>query len=159
MTTPHSRGVTRRPLALLAIVLAIAASGNAALVGCGGKSTESETSSTATTNTPATTPSTTDTSSGGASLAGFDPATTFQQKCSTCHGPQGKGDGPAAAGLNPKPRNYHDQAYMSSVTDQQLHDSIFNGKSAMPAWGKTGVLTDAQVWEMVKFVRNLGKTS
>ena len=159
MTTPHSRGVTRRPLALLAIVLAIAASGNAALVGCGGKSTEqSETSSSTGTSTPATTSTPTDTS-GGAAMAGFDPATTFQQKCATCHGPQGRGDGPAAAGLSPKPRNYHDQAYMSTVTDQQLHDSIFNGKSAMPAWGKTGVLTDAQVWEMVKFVRDLGKSS
>jgi mono/diheme cytochrome c family protein len=32
-------------------------------------------------------------------------AKIFQTFCTTCHGPAGKGDGPAAAGLNPKPAN------------------------------------------------------
>lgn len=31
----------------------------------------------------------------------------FGQQCVTCHGADGKGDGPAAAALNPKPRNFH----------------------------------------------------
>lgn len=30
----------------------------------------------------------------------------FAVQCAACHGPQGAGDGPAAAGLNPKPRNF-----------------------------------------------------
>ena len=30
----------------------------------------------------------------------------FQTVCSTCHGADGKGDGSAAAMLNPKPRDY-----------------------------------------------------
>ncbi|MBI3395341.1 MAG: c-type cytochrome, partial [Spirochaetia bacterium] len=30
----------------------------------------------------------------------------FTERCSTCHGPMGKGDGPAGAALNPKPRNF-----------------------------------------------------
>lgn len=30
----------------------------------------------------------------------------FGQNCATCHGPAGLGDGPAAAALNPKPRNF-----------------------------------------------------
>ena len=29
----------------------------------------------------------------------------FEQNCISCHGPQGQGDGPAAATLNPRPRN------------------------------------------------------
>ncbi|MBX2987830.1 MAG: cytochrome c [Bdellovibrionaceae bacterium] len=29
----------------------------------------------------------------------------FQINCAMCHGNEGKGDGPAGAGLNPKPRN------------------------------------------------------
>lgn len=29
----------------------------------------------------------------------------YQTNCALCHGPEGKGDGPAGAGLNPKPRN------------------------------------------------------
>lgn len=30
----------------------------------------------------------------------------FAQTCATCHGPEGKGNGPGGAGLNPKPRNF-----------------------------------------------------
>jgi mono/diheme cytochrome c family protein len=30
----------------------------------------------------------------------------YAQTCATCHGPEGKGDGPGGAGLNPKPRNF-----------------------------------------------------
>jgi mono/diheme cytochrome c family protein len=33
-------------------------------------------------------------------------AKVFQTFCQTCHGPAGKGDGLAAAGLNPKPANF-----------------------------------------------------
>ena len=29
----------------------------------------------------------------------------FSLNCQTCHGPEGRGDGPAGASLNPKPRN------------------------------------------------------
>ncbi len=32
--------------------------------------------------------------------------TLFAANCSSCHGMDGKGDGPAASGLNPSPRNY-----------------------------------------------------
>ena len=34
----------------------------------------------------------------------------FAQTCATCHGPEGKGDGPGGAGLNPKPRNFTQNA-------------------------------------------------
>ncbi len=30
----------------------------------------------------------------------------FAQTCVTCHGPEGRGDGPGGVGLNPKPRNF-----------------------------------------------------
>jgi mono/diheme cytochrome c family protein len=32
--------------------------------------------------------------------------TLFQQNCTPCHGPTGEGNGPAAAALNPRPRNF-----------------------------------------------------
>jgi len=34
----------------------------------------------------------------------------FAQTCATCHGPEGKGDGPGGTGLNPKPRNFTQNA-------------------------------------------------
>src|SRR5262245_42232225 len=67
----------------------------------------------------------------------------FDQNCALCHGPEGKGDGPGAQNLNPKPRNFHDAAYMSGRTDEQLHKVIKEGGAAsgfspvMPAWGAT----------------------
>lgn len=158
MTTRPKPGVATRPLTVAAAILVVAAFGNALLAGCGGgNKTETSTSNEQSSTAPAAT--STDTAGGGtsATAAGFDPAKTFQEKCATCHGPEGRGDGPAGAALNPKPRNYHDKAYMSTRTDQQLHDSIFNGKSAMPPWGKSGQLTDDQVWAMVKYVRGLSE--
>lgn len=41
-----------------------------------------------------------------ASAGGASGAQVFQQYCQTCHGPKGEGDGPAAAGLNPKPASF-----------------------------------------------------
>ena len=32
----------------------------------------------------------------------------YDANCQSCHGADGKGDGPAGGALNPKPRNYHD---------------------------------------------------
>jgi mono/diheme cytochrome c family protein len=161
--TNKPTGVATRPLSIVAAAIMVVALGNALLVGCGGgnKSTESSSSTPSSSTPAATAPGDTGAAAGGATAAtpaGFDPAATFQQKCSPCHGPQGRGDGPAGAALNPHPRNYHDHAYMQTRTDQELHDSVFNGKSQMPAWGKTGQLTDAQVWAMVKYVRQLGST-
>jgi mono/diheme cytochrome c family protein len=37
--------------------------------------------------------------------------TLFAVNCSSCHGPQGFGNGPASTALNPKPRNFH-ESYM-----------------------------------------------
>ncbi|MEO8603407.1 MAG: c-type cytochrome [bacterium] len=34
----------------------------------------------------------------------------FKSRCTMCHGPGGKGDGPAGAALNPKPRDMTDPA-------------------------------------------------
>src|SRR5262245_29047676 len=43
----------------------------------------------------------------------------FRQRCVLCHGAEGRGDGIGGKALNPKPRNFHDRAYMSTRTDAQ----------------------------------------
>ncbi|MBI4537360.1 MAG: cytochrome c [candidate division NC10 bacterium] len=83
----------------------------------------------------------------------------YQELCAACHGASGKGDGPAAAALNPKPRNHTDAAYMNKLKDQQLFDFIKKGGQAMgksplmPAW--SGQLTDAQIQDLVVYIRTL----
>lgn len=161
--------VLRRPLALAAMLFVIAASGNALLVGCGGKSSNTQSTSGTSSTENATPPA--DTASGSqasadtsASAGGGDHAALvaegkqiYQEKCVLCHGPEGKGNGPAAAGLNPPPQNHTDAAYMESRTDAQLRESIYNGKGQMPAWGKSGVLNDHQITAVLAFVRTLDK--
>jgi mono/diheme cytochrome c family protein len=40
---------------------------------------------------------------------------SFENTCVACHGPQGKGDGPAAAALDPKPKNLSDAEPLPSA--------------------------------------------
>ncbi|MBI3784416.1 MAG: c-type cytochrome [Deltaproteobacteria bacterium] len=61
----------------------------------------------------------------------------FANRCSTCHGPGGKGDGPAGAALNPKPRDYSDAAWQKTVTDDQIEKIILEGG---PAVGKSPLM-------------------
>lgn len=76
-----------------------------------------------------------------------------QTNCVLCHGQSGKGDGPGGAALNPKPRDWTDHAYMGTRTDDQLYDVIYNGKGAMPAWGKQGTLNETQIRSAILKVR------
>jgi len=83
---------------------------------------------------------------------------TYATMCSSCHGPEGKGDGVAAAALNPKPRNLTDASYMSTRSDATLFKAIKEGgtsvgKSAsMPPWG--GALSDQDINNIIAFIRN-----
>ncbi len=61
----------------------------------------------------------------------------FTQRCATCHGMDGRGTGPAAVALNPKPRNYGDKAWQGTVTDDQIKSTIVGGG---PAVGKSALM-------------------
>jgi hypothetical protein len=43
----------------------------------------------------------------------------------------GKGNGPAAITLNPKPRNYTDANWQKSVTDDHIREIIVKGGAAL----------------------------
>jgi hypothetical protein len=48
-----------------------------------------------------------------------------------CHGENGRGDGPGAAALTVKPRNYTDPAWQKSVTDDAIKAIIVKGGGAV----------------------------
>ncbi|HXF84265.1 MAG TPA: cytochrome c [Anaerolineales bacterium] len=77
----------------------------------------------------------------------------FKANCETCHGPQGHGDGPAGAALDPKPKNLAD--LQSKAGDDYLFWRISEGKpgTSMVAW--KGILSDEQIWQVVAFIRTL----
>jgi mono/diheme cytochrome c family protein len=51
--------------------------------------------------------------------------------CALCHGSDGTGRGPAAAQLNPKPRDYTDPAWQASITDELIRETILKGGAAV----------------------------
>jgi mono/diheme cytochrome c family protein len=61
----------------------------------------------------------------------------YSQRCAPCHGAAGLGNGPAAAGLDPKPRSFVDRAWQASVTDEHIRDTIAKGGSAV---GKSALM-------------------
>ena len=61
----------------------------------------------------------------------------FDGTCSTCHGTDGRGDGPAARALAVRPRNYTDAAWQSSVTDEQIRAIVVKGGAAV---GKSALM-------------------
>jgi mono/diheme cytochrome c family protein len=97
------------------------------------------------------------------SAAAQEARNTFDSLCSTCHGQNGTGDGPGAASLNPKPRNYTDKAWQASVTDDQIRQIILGGGASV---GKSPMMPASPqfkdkpfvVDELVKIVRSFGKS-
>jgi mono/diheme cytochrome c family protein len=82
----------------------------------------------------------------------------FTSRCSTCHGADGKGDGPAAAGMNPRPRDLGDAAWQASVTDEYLEKIIREGGTAVgksPLMPANPDLTAPVVAAMREHVRSL----
>ena len=55
----------------------------------------------------------------------------FSSRCANCHGPEGAGDGPTSAGLNPKPRNFQEPSWQVSVTDAHIQKIIVEGGAAV----------------------------
>ena len=80
-------------------------------------------------------------------------AEVFKTNCEACHGPQGHGDGPAGAALDPKPKNLAE--LQTTAGDDYLFWRVNTGKegTSMVAW--KGVLTDEQIWQVISFIRTL----
>ena len=72
--------------------------------------------------------------------------------CQPCHGKRFKGDGPAAAALNPKPADWTSPR-VQDQTDGELFWKISNGRGAMPPW--KAQLSDKERWALIRFIRSV----
>lgn len=87
--------------------------------------------------------------------------TKYNLYCLGCHGTGGRGDGPVASSLNPKPQDLSKAGYMSLLSDQYLFNVIKGGGSGvnksplMPAWGHA--LKDKEIWNLVTYIRSLAR--
>ena len=78
----------------------------------------------------------------------------FEANCAACHGVAGRGDGPRAAELNPRPPDYA-SGHLDIHTDGDVFYWIQNGfpNSAMPAFKDR--LSEDETWHVVNYVRRL----
>lgn len=81
----------------------------------------------------------------------------YQADCSSCHGFTGEGDGPASAGMDPKPKNLAEN--QPDLSDSYLYWRIFEGglmepfNSSMPGW--KGLLSEERIWQVIAFLRTM----
>ncbi len=83
-------------------------------------------------------------------------AAVFQQNCASCHGLQGRGDGPAGVELVPPPANLAWLAHTPmSRSDPYMYWTIAEGGKAlgsnMPAF--TGTLPKNDIWSVIAYIR------
>ncbi len=69
--------------------------------------------------------------SGAGKSAEAEAKEIFANRCTPCHGSKGAGDGAASPGLTPKPRNFTDASWQSSVTDEHIEKIIQYGGAAV----------------------------
>ena len=55
----------------------------------------------------------------------------FAERCAVCHGVDGGGAGPAAGSLNPKPANFRNRKWQSSMSDQRIAMIIVKGGTSV----------------------------
>lgn len=75
----------------------------------------------------------------------------YEVNCAVCHDDRGRGKGPAAIALTPRPRPLNDAGVVSQ-SDGALFWKITSGRAPMPAWNQ---LSDKQRWEVVHYLHKL----
>ena len=76
----------------------------------------------------------------------------YASKCAMCHGPDGSAQ--TTMGKNLKIRDFH-SADVQKQSDTDLKIVITKGKGKMPAFD--GKLTGEQIYQLVGYIREIGK--
>jgi high-affinity iron transporter len=76
----------------------------------------------------------------------------FEIRCAPCHGDNGGGDGPAAAAIVPKPRNFQDPEFWRARSAPQLKLVVQKGRPGTLMAPFEGVLSDAEIDAVVGYL-------
>ncbi|TMA64454.1 MAG: cytochrome c [Deltaproteobacteria bacterium] len=79
--------------------------------------------------------------------------TVYLQRCISCHGNSGRGDGPLAVSLPVRPPDFRDTVQRKS--NSQIRRIIAEGRGVMPAFDPA--LRPAEVTDMLQMVRFLSR--
>ncbi len=79
--------------------------------------------------------------------------------CFTCHGNEGKGDGPAGAALEPAPRDFTNPEFHKVRTEGEMFWVIKNGSPGTGMIAYTpAIITEDEAWLTILFEQSLGQT-
>ena len=81
-------------------------------------------------------------------------AALFSAQCAPCHGETGRGDGPAAAGLDGPPADLT-AAHVDDHTDGDIFWWLTYGMAGTAMPGFEHALSDTERWQLIRFVRSL----
>ncbi|MBI1819392.1 MAG: cytochrome c [Nitrospirae bacterium] len=77
--------------------------------------------------------------------------------CFSCHGDTGKGDGIAAAGMEPAPRNFTNAQFNKLRTPGEMMWVLKNGSPNTPMIAVIPAqITEAEGWDVIAYERSLG---
>jgi mono/diheme cytochrome c family protein len=82
----------------------------------------------------------------------------YEQNCATCHGATGRGDGPLAVALNPRPADF--RVHMEAGhSDGELYAWVAKGVpgTAMPAFEDR--LSETDRWHIINYIRGFASQS
>lgn len=86
---------------------------------------------------------------------------TYEQYCTTCHGPEGKGDGVMSKFLEPRPKDLTDREYMETRSDYQIYLAIKKGGAAVGLSDKMApwehLLGEQEIQDLTLLVRELSR--
>ena len=78
----------------------------------------------------------------------------YEIRCAPCHGAEGGGDGPAAAAITPRPRNFRDPAFWTGRTPEQLRLTVTQGRPGTLMAPFEGVLSKAEIDDVVAYLQS-----
>ena len=85
----------------------------------------------------------------------------YMTRCFWCHGEEGRGDGPSAVGMIPRPRDFIEAAYRirstphgQLPTDDDLLGMIADGAPGTPMPGWKGILGDEEIRRVVAYIKS-----
>jgi mono/diheme cytochrome c family protein len=83
----------------------------------------------------------------------------YVERCAPCHGDEGRGDGPAAAALEPRPRNLHEPALWDGRGPDRLRDVVQHGKPGTMMQPFQGVLSDGEIDAVIEYLGRFRPTA
>jgi mono/diheme cytochrome c family protein len=89
----------------------------------------------------------------------------YQANCASCHGPEGKGDGPVAMALDPKPRSFAEAKFKYDTdgdgktgTDADITNIVKQGAAAFGGNAMMAPLphlSDDEISNIIAYIRTL----